>query len=75
MADSSRAGNAVREAITWVGRTLENDPAILRDQRRIHDILERGENFCSAQDRDQAPDAFHSLAIHSLAEDEEQPQE
>ena len=75
VADSSRAGNAVREAITWVGRTLENDPAILRDQRRIHDILERGENFCSAQDRDQAPDAFHSLAIHSLAEDEEQPQE
>lgn len=75
VAAPSGASDTAREAIAWVGRTLENDPAILRDQRRIHDILERGESFCSAQDRAQAPDAFHSLAIHSLAEDEEQPQE
>lgn len=74
--DPSRASGAARDAIAWAGRVLENNPVILRDQRRILDILEREENFCSAQEPRQAPDAFHSLAIHSLAEDdEEEPRE
>ena len=75
VADLPGATTAVREAIAWAGRALENNPVILEDQRRIHDILERGEAICSAQERTQVPDAFHSLAIHSLAEDEEQSQE
>ena len=71
VADLPGSTSVVRDAITWVGRTLENNPVILEDQRRIHDILEREESICSSQERTQTPDAFHSLAIHSLAENEE----
>jgi ArsR family transcriptional regulator len=71
LADLPGAGSSVREAIAWVSRALENKQVILQDTRRIHDILEREESFCSSLERSGAPDAFHSLEIHSLADGEE----
>ena len=70
-ADPDSASAAVRGALAWVTASLKNNPAILRDQRRIHDILERGEAVCSENERALSPDAFHSLEIHSIAETEE----
>ena len=75
VADLPGSTTAVREAVAWVGRALENNPVLLKDQRRIHDILEREEAICSAQERAQVPDDFHSLAIHTLIENEDQTQE
>jgi ArsR family transcriptional regulator len=69
------ASAAAREAVAWVGRELANNRVILQDMHRIRDILERGESICSANERCRAPDAFHSLEIHSLADADEGNQE
>ena len=72
VADMPGATSAVREAVAWVGKTLENDPIIREDQRRIHEILAREASLFSEGDcTPHGQDNFHSLEIHSLVEDAE----
>ena len=62
---------AVRAALDWAGRSLENLPLVLEDEKRIQDILARGQEVCACMP-DAAADSFHSLEIHSLAEADEE---
>lgn len=75
LADGARAHPLVCEAITWVTHSLENAPAILEDQRRIRDILERENRFCPEEEREKQSDFFHSLEIHSLEDGDETPED
>lgn len=64
--DKETASEAVREALAWVFRVLADSPAVLEDRRRIREILEKEESFCAGEPL--SGDAYHSLAIHSLAD-------
>ena len=66
LADSPDSPALVREALAWVIHSLESSPVILKDQRRIKEILEKEGRLLSSEDNDGDADSYHSLEIHSL---------
>ncbi len=68
-AELPEASNMVQRALDWVHGALENNALMQEDQRRILSILAREESFCPEEEG--GADLFHSLEIHSLADDVE----
>ncbi len=69
MADLPSALPVIREALTFVHNALKDSPEILQDRHRIEAILAREADFCSEMERRNTPDSYHSLEIHTLADD------
>ncbi|MDR1242733.1 MAG: metalloregulator ArsR/SmtB family transcription factor [Deltaproteobacteria bacterium] len=65
-----QGGVAAREALDLTIRSLEDHPAILRDEERFLEILQR-EGVLYAGMEENEMNRMHSPAIHSLARDEE----
>ena len=69
LADSAESYGVAREAIDWVTESIADSPAIKKDDERIEKILENeklkfGVNGCDVSDE------FHSVALHSLEQDD-----
>lgn len=69
LADSPESLDMARDAIAWIEKSIGDSPTIKRDDERIAKILsdeksKYGIDGCSISDE------FHSVAVHSLEQDD-----
>ena len=69
LADSDESYEMARDAIDWVTRSIEGSPTIKKDDERIQKIL-ADEKLKYGVDGCNVSDEFHSLAVHSLEQDD-----